>query len=148
MWFNQPAQKRKRRQLREIKAKKQFPMPLEKLAPVIRQPTQRHNHKIRLGRGFTEEEIKKAGLEFKYALAIGIKYDKRRKDRNMETFDRNVNRIKDYVANVKVYKNRREAKADNASSYKGIIFPVKNERPKTQFINISELDRFAQQFTA
>lgn len=143
LWFNQPIQKQKRKTLRNEKAKKQFPMPLQKLLPVIRQPTQRHNHKIRLGRGFTEEEIKTAGLDFKYALAIGIKFDKRRKDRNTETFNRNVERIKEYVAGVKVYKNKKEAKADNATSYKSIILPVKNEKPKTQFINLNEIANFS-----
>lgn len=144
--FNQPSKKRIRRQLREQKAKKQYPIPLCKLQPVIRQSTQRHNHKIRLGRGFTENEIKEAGIKFKYALAIGIKFDKRRTDRNMETFERNVNRLKEYVANVKTYKNKKEARDDNAQSFKGIIMPVRNEKPKTQFINISEIDNFSQQF--
>ncbi|KRH94129.1 60S Ribosomal protein L13 [Pseudoloma neurophilia] len=147
MWFNQPAQKQKRKIIRDKKAKAQFPMPLQKLAPVIRQPTQRHNHKLRLGRGFTEEEIKGAGLEFKYALAIGIKFDKRRKDRNMETFDRNVNRIKEYVAGVKVYKNRKEAREDQATSFKGVIMPVKNEKPRTKFINVSEIESFVKSFS-
>merc|ERR1712146_511810 len=129
--FNQPAQKLKRKQLRCRKMSRSFPMPINKLLPVIRQPTQLHNYKVRLGRGYTMEEISAAGLKMSYALAIGIKFDKRRKDRNMETFNNNVNRLKEYIASVKVYKNKKEAREDGAKSYRGVIMPVRNEKPKT-----------------
>merc|ERR1712025_463974 len=146
--FNQPAQKLKRKQVRARKSSKSFPMPIKKFAPVIRQSTQLHNYKVRLGRGFTFEEIKAAGLKFNYALAIGIKFDKRRKDRNMETVNKNVERLKEYVANIKVYKNRKEAREDGAKSFKGVIMPVRNEKPKTQYIDIAGIEAFAQKFEA
>merc|ERR1712055_645219 len=129
VWFKQPAQKLKRKQVRAQKASKSFPMPIKKFAPIIRQSTQLHNYKQRLGRGFTEQEIKGAGLEFKYALAVGIKFDRRRKDRNMETFNQNVQRLQEYMTNIKVYKNRKEAREDDAKSFKGKIMPLKHSKP-------------------
>ena len=44
-WFDQPANKERRRSIRLIKAKKIFPMPLEKLRPIVRCPTIRYNKK-------------------------------------------------------------------------------------------------------
>lgn len=148
MWFNQPAKKMKRRELRCKKAKEQYPTPVQKLMPVVRQPTQRHNYKIRLGRGFTEQEIAASGAEIKFAMSVGVKVDKRRKDRNMETYERNVERLKEYLRNIKVYKNRKEARDENAISFKGIIMPVKNEKPVTKFIGVNDIDSFVETFKA
>lgn len=146
MWFNQPAKGLKRRNARREKAKKQYPIPVKKLLPVVRQPTQRYNYKVRLGRGFTEQEIVGAGVELKYAMSIGVKIDKRRKDRNMETYERNVERLKEYLGHVKVYKNAKEAREDNATSFRGTIMPVKNEKPVTKFINVADINSYVEAF--
>lgn len=147
MWFNQPARALKRRNTRNEKARKQYPIPVKKLLPVVRQPTQRYNHKVRLGRGFTKEEISAAGVELVHAMKVGIKFDKRRKDRNTETFNRNVERIKEYLSHIKIYKTRKDARDDGAVSFKGIIMPVRNEKPVTKFISVGEINEFVENFS-
>lgn len=57
-WFNQPAKKLKRRNLRAAKAKAVFPRPVERLRPVVHAPTQKYNAKTRAGRGFSLDELK------------------------------------------------------------------------------------------
>ncbi len=58
-WFNQPGRKLRRRQARVQKAKAIFPRPVDgKLRPVVHAQTARYNMKVRLGRGFTLQELK------------------------------------------------------------------------------------------
>ena len=57
-WFNQPARKLRRHQKRVLKARAIAPRPLKKLRPVVRCPTFKYNTKQRLGRGFTQDELK------------------------------------------------------------------------------------------
>jgi large subunit ribosomal protein L13e len=61
-WFNQPARKERRRKARTAKAARVAPRPLKTLRPVIRCPTFKYNIKQRLGRGFTLDEVKAAGI--------------------------------------------------------------------------------------
>lgn len=61
-WFNQAARKRRRLEARRNKADNLSPRPVDSLKPVVRGQTQRYNRKIKLGRGFTLQEIKEAGL--------------------------------------------------------------------------------------
>ena len=64
-WFNQPARKEHRRKARIAKAAKIAPRPLKSLRPVVRCPTLKYNLKSRLGRGFTLDEVKAAGISKK-----------------------------------------------------------------------------------
>uniref|UniRef100_A0A914W2B9 Large ribosomal subunit protein eL13 n=1 Tax=Plectus sambesii TaxID=2011161 RepID=A0A914W2B9_9BILA len=58
-WFNQPARKYRRRQARIEKAAAIAPRPISGLLrPSVRCPTGRYNRKLRVGRGFTLEELK------------------------------------------------------------------------------------------
>ncbi len=57
-WFNQPAKKIKRRNARLSKATKVAPRPLNKLRPAVRCPTIKYNRRVRIGRGFTLDELK------------------------------------------------------------------------------------------
>ena len=57
-WFDQAGKKKRRRQKRLAKAAKVSPRPVKSLRPMVRCPTSRYNTKIRLGRGFTFEELK------------------------------------------------------------------------------------------
>ena len=61
-WFNQPARKDRRRKARAAKAAKVAPRPVKTLRPVVRYPTYKYNIKDRVGRGFTLEELKAAGV--------------------------------------------------------------------------------------
>jgi Ribosomal protein L13e len=57
-WFNQPGKKQSRRVAREKKMAKVFPRPTQLLRPVVHPPSSRYSSKVRLGRGFTLEELK------------------------------------------------------------------------------------------
>lgn len=121
-WFDQPARKIRRRAVREKKAQATFPMPLQKLKPIVRCPTMRYNTKQRLGRGFTIEECKGAELDHNYARTIGISVDARRRNMNAETFNENVERLKLYKSRLTFYETRKEARsADVAQSRSGIM---------------------------
>lgn len=97
---------------REKKAKEIFPRPVSgSLRPAVQCPTQRYNFKQRLGRGFTLEELKAAGVPKKLAPTIGICVDHRRKNRSENSLATNVERLKAYMANL-------------------ILFPRKNSKPK------------------
>jgi len=102
-WFDQPAQKQKRRNLRLAKAKALAPRPLNKLQPVVRGTTLKYNNKVRAGRGFTLEELRAAGVNVKVAPTIGITVDHRRKNRSEEGFQSNVQRLKLYMSKLVVF---------------------------------------------
>ena len=63
--FDQEARKTKRRQMRQNKAEKMAPRPLNDLRPVVRCMTRRYNHRVRLGRGFSMDELKAAKVEYR-----------------------------------------------------------------------------------
>jgi len=110
--FSQPAQKKQRRLKRAQKALKIFPRPVAgPLRPIVMCQTQRYNMKPRLGRGFTLEECKVAGLAPKYARTIGIAVDHRRTNHCEESLTRNVQRLKEYLSRL-------------------ILYPVKAGKPK------------------
>eukprot|EP00158_Paraphelidium_tribonemae_P010348 Partr_v1_DN46774_c0_g1_i1_m54235 putative 60S ribosomal protein L13 len=81
-WFNQPAKKLKRRNLRAAKAKAVFPRPVERLRPVVHAPTQKYNAKTRAGRGFSLDELKEAGITRQLATTVGISVDHRRRNKS------------------------------------------------------------------
>ncbi|MEM3627938.1 MAG: ribosomal protein L13e [Candidatus Bathyarchaeia archaeon] len=62
--------------------------------------------KQRLGKGFSREELKKAGLSLKEALKLGIPVDSRRRTAHQE----NVEAIKGFLKGKKE-KPRRKAKS-------------------------------------
>jgi large subunit ribosomal protein L13e len=66
------------------------------LRPAIRCPGLRYNIKIREGRGFTFEELKKAGFHVKKARKLGIAVDHRRRNLSDESLELNVQRLKEY----------------------------------------------------
>ena len=66
-WFNQPMRKKRRHATRVEKARRIAPRPLKRLRPVVSCPTMRYNTKVRLGRGFSFDELKQAGIHPKEA---------------------------------------------------------------------------------
>lgn len=101
--FDQPGKKVSRRNARDKKAAAIAPRPLDLLRPVVRAPTIKYNRKVRLGRGFSLEEIKAAGIPRQYARTVGIAVDHRRQNRSVEGFEANVNRLKEYQAKLIVF---------------------------------------------
>jgi large subunit ribosomal protein L13e len=102
-WFDQPAKKKARRQARIAKAAKIHPRPLNNLRPVVRCQTLKFNRKIRAGRGFTLDELEAAGIPRKLAPTIGVTVDHRRKNRNEEAFQANVDRLKTYRSKLVIF---------------------------------------------
>merc|ERR1711976_278006 len=110
-WFNQPARKDRRRKARAAKAARVAPRPVKTLRPVVRCPTFKYNIKDRRGRGFTLEELKAAGLSKSKAQTIGISIDHRRKNRSLESLQKNVQRLKEYQSKL-------------------ILFPINGKKPR------------------
>jgi large subunit ribosomal protein L13e len=125
-WFNQPARAIRRRSKRAEKAKRTFPRPTAGLLrPVVHPPTQRYNYKVRLGRGFTLDELKAAGIPRKQALSIGISVDHRRKNRCTESLQTNVERLKTYKSKL-------------------LLFPLRQNKPKKGDATQAELESCVQ----
>lgn len=115
-WFNQPARKHRRSVKRLKKARSVAPRPAKgPLRPVVRCPTFRYHTKVRAGRGFTLDEIKKAGmciqsveifynfcpgLSAAFARSIGVSVDHRRRNKSVESLQRNVQRLKEYKSKL------------------------------------------------
>lgn len=138
-WFNQPARHQRRRLARVAKAKACFPMPTQKLRPVVRCPTIRHNKKVRLGRGFTAEECQAAGLDYHFARTVGIAVDLRRQNCNEESFSANVARLKEYMSKLVMYGSKQEARDAGAVQHTGAVMPVFNSIPVVETIKVSDI---------
>merc|ERR1712190_558842 len=103
-WFDQAGRKKRRAQNRKAKAAKLFPRPAAGLLrPVVHPPTQRYNMKLRLGKGFTLEELREAKIPKKMAQTIGIAVDHRRRNRCQESLQANVDRLKLYKSKLLIF---------------------------------------------
>jgi len=117
-WFDQPAKKLKRRNLRAAKAKKVFPRPVEPLRPVVHAPTSKYNMKTRAGRGFSLDELKEAGITRRIARTVGVAVDHRRRNKSQRTFKTNVQRLKLYKSKLVVFPVRKPGKKGKATAKK------------------------------
>ncbi|KAF8782845.1 60S ribosomal protein L13-like [Argiope bruennichi] len=134
-WFNQPMRKKRRHASRVKKARVIAPRPAKgPIRPVVRCPTFRYHTKQRLGRGFSLEELKAAGLHRKEARTIGISVDYRRRNKNVESLQQNVQRLKVYKSKLilfprKLSKPKKgDATAEEikmATQLKGVVMPVR-----------------------
>lgn len=119
--LNQAARKKARRVKRAARAAAMAPAPLRRLRPVVHCPTQRYSAKVRLGKGFTLEELKAADLHPSYAMTVGIAIDWRRRNRSQESLDANVARLQDYKKSLVVLK---QGDAVPAAQTSGTIQPI------------------------
>lgn len=90
------------------------------LRPVVHCPTVKYNTRVRLGRGFTLEELKQAKINPRFARTIGISVDPRRKNRSVESLETNVQRLKEYMSRL-------------------VLFPRRHGKPKSGDSDPSEL---------
>jgi large subunit ribosomal protein L13e len=116
VYLDQAARKRRRSLARKLKAARVFPRPVNGLLrPIVRCPTLKYNRRQRLGRGFTLEELKAAGIPKCEARTIGIAVDYRRRNRDEKAFQINVQRLKIYKSKLILFPRRvkkgKEAKA-------------------------------------
>merc|ERR1719222_486593 len=73
------------------------------LRPVVHPPTQRYNMRLRLGKGFTLDELKGAQIPKKLARTIGVAVDHRRRNHCEESLQTNVERLKLYKSKLMVF---------------------------------------------
>merc|ERR1711920_714608 len=103
-WFDQAGRKKRRALNRQKKAARLAPRPAAGLLrPVVHPPTQRYNMKLRLGKGFTLEELKEANIAPKLARTIGVSVDHRRRNRCQESLQANVDRLKLYKSKLLIF---------------------------------------------
>lgn len=150
-WFNQPMRKRRRRNARIAKAARIAPRPTDgALRPIVRCPTNKYNMYLRLGRGFSIEELKEAGIPLKFAPTIGIAVDARRKNRSVDAMQDNVQRLKEYKAKLLVFpKNPAKPKAGEAtkedlvmaSQFTGTLMPIEKKQPAIEVRPITEEEK-------
>uniref|UniRef100_A0AC34QLV9 60S ribosomal protein L13 n=1 Tax=Panagrolaimus sp. JU765 TaxID=591449 RepID=A0AC34QLV9_9BILA len=152
-WFNQPARKLRRRNARVAKAKAIAPRPAGGLLrPAVRCATNKYNTKVRLGRGFTLQELKAAGVSVVEARTFGIAVDFRRTNLSVESLEQNVRRLKEYKARLIVFPKKAgkprkgDATAEEiklASQLRGRILPViKEVAPVTEMVLTDALKKF------
>ena len=121
--LNQATRKKARRLRRAAKAAAIAPRPMQKLRPIVRCPTQRYSSKVRLGRGFTIEELKAVGLDPSYAQTVGIAVDKRRTNRSEESLRANVARLEEYKKNLIVW-SKKSQPAETPAQLTGKLMPI------------------------
>uniref|UniRef100_A0A2P2HW08 Large ribosomal subunit protein eL13 n=1 Tax=Hirondellea gigas TaxID=1518452 RepID=A0A2P2HW08_9CRUS len=137
-WFNQPARAQRRHNKRVSKARAVAPRPLGLLRPICRSASIRHNNRVRLGRGFTNHELRFAKISKKDALKIGIAVDRRRRSKSNEAMQANIQRLREYRRKLILFpKNSKKTKKGEASAaelklatqLKGkIVMPLKKYR--------------------
>jgi large subunit ribosomal protein L13e len=72
--------------------------------------TVKYNSKVRIGRGFSLAEIKDVGLSKAEAKSLGIAVDHRRRNRSVQGKSANVQRLREYKANLVVFPRHKDAK--------------------------------------
>jgi len=128
-FFNQAGKKKSRRVKRQQKAAAAFPKPTGGLLrPAVHPPTVRYNFKLREGRGFTIEELKKAGIPLKKAMTIGISVDKRRKSISEEALNLNVARLEEYKSKMVLFPKGSKAKKGDTPRSAQARTPVSSRR--------------------
>eukprot|EP01119_Soliformovum_irregulare_P007323 TRINITY_DN19721_c0_g1_i1.p2 TRINITY_DN19721_c0_g1~~TRINITY_DN19721_c0_g1_i1.p2 ORF type:complete len:220 (-),score=63.44 TRINITY_DN19721_c0_g1_i1:69-728(-) len=149
-WFNQPARKYRRHQNRLKKAAAVFPRPVAgNLRPGVQAPTNKHNSLRRVGRGFTLQELKAAGIKRSEAPKIGIAVDYRRRNKSDSSLSYNVQRLKEYRSKLvilpKAHKPKESQKAAveefaKATQHTGELFPVKQTAHVLQTVTKAQLE--------
>lgn len=144
--LQQATAKKSRRLARAAKAAAIAPRPLQLLRPAVHCPTQRYSAKVRLGKGFTLEELKTAGLTARYARTVGIAVDHRRTNRSAESLALNVARLEEYKSKLVVFPKKRLSKVKNgdstpeeckaATQLRGTIFPLASPSKETVMADI------------
>lgn len=135
-WHNQAGRKKSRRNARQEKAAKIAPRPIGMLRPAVHAATARYNFKVRAGRGFTFEELKKAGIQKTQAKTIGICVDHRRRNHCDESLNLNVERLKTYKSKLMI--QPRKCKAKKGDTTRAEIKGAKLAAPCKQGLPIEQ----------
>jgi len=115
-WFNQPARKKRRRLARAQKAAAVFPRPVQGLLrPVVRCSSIKYNMRTKLGRGFTLQELKVAGINKREARGVGIAVDHRRRNKSEQSLRDNVQLLKQFKARLILFPRKPNKKPKHAN---------------------------------
>merc|ERR1712183_1029143 len=138
--LDQAKRKIRRRRARAAKAARLAPRPLQKLRPIVHCPTQRYNAKIRLGRGFSLDELEAVKISPKYARTIGIAVDHRRRNLSVDGIQVNVDRLKEYLAKLVMFdKKSTPEELEMLSQYKtGTIMPIVKPKKEIEMQEVTE----------
>ena len=145
-WFDQPGKKKARRLARQAKAAAIAPRPVAGLLrPAVHCQTQKYNHRVRAGRGFTLQELKAAGVSPKLARTIGIAVDHRRVNKSEESLAANKARLQEYMSKLVVFPRGSKVKAGDTAKaearavpqLKGAILPISNTR-NVEFVTVTD----------
>lgn len=143
--LNQAGKKKSRRLARAKKAAAIAPAPLQKLRPIVHCQTQKYSAKTRLGKGFTLEELKAAGLSAKYARSVGIAVDFRRTNKSNESLELNVARLNAYKGNLVILKKGDDASA--LTQLKGTIQPIDRTKGEIEMADVTDEMKEFKAFT-
>ena len=105
-WFNQPARKLRRITKRRQLAKDCFPRPTKSLRPTVSRCTFRYSGQQRLGRGFSLQELAELKLNARFAASVGIAVDHRRTNKSVESLQRNVAKLREYLGKMTLLPRR------------------------------------------
>lgn len=109
-YFDDPARKKRRQDARSKRAMRIAPRPVEgPLRPLVKCPTVRYNRRLRLGRGFTRDELIAAGFDPSRARFFGIAIDPlRNHTHDAELKKANIERLTAYKSKiVRVHKGEK-----------------------------------------
>ncbi|GKZ01317.1 hypothetical protein MPSEU_001082700 [Mayamaea pseudoterrestris] len=122
--LNQATRKKSRRTKRQASPK------LPRLHPIVHCPTQKYSAKIRLGKGFTLEELKAAKLHPSYAQTIGVCIDWRRRNKSEESLALNVARLEEYKSKLIVVNKKKGVTipSDAVTSSRTTIQPIQKKQ--------------------
>ena len=146
-YFDDPARKVRRQNARAARAKRIAPRPIEgPLRPVVHCPTVRYNRRVRLGRGFTHDELVAAGFDPSRAPYMGIAVDKFRKHSTDSLKATNVERLTAFKNKMVRVHTKTEKLPEGVSQPQ--LFALNAPEKQVQFRVISDEERKANLFKA
>ena len=93
------------------------------LKPIVQNPTKMYNFKIRLGRGFSVDELKNSMIPKNIASSIGISLDKRRRGNSLRQ-PSNIKRLNSYfekIRSMEIKKTSKEKSLDETEKFIKIL---------------------------
>ena len=146
-YFDDPARKVRRQNARAARAKRIAPRPVEgPLRPIVHCPTVRYNTRIRLGRGFTHDELVAAGFDPSRAPFMGIAVDKFRKHSTDTLKATNVERLTAFKNKMVRVKTKTEKLPEGVSQPQ--LFAVPQTETQIQWRVIQNEERKTNLFKA
>uniref|UniRef100_A0A2I3RLQ3 Large ribosomal subunit protein eL13 n=1 Tax=Pan troglodytes TaxID=9598 RepID=A0A2I3RLQ3_PANTR len=142
-WFNQPT--RKIRRLRALQAKAHRIGPRHASGPI--RPIVRCTSPslpAPVGRGFSLEELRVAGIHKKVAQIVGIAVDPRRRNKSIA----NVQRLKEYLSKLIFFLRNSAEELKLATQLTGPVMPTRNVYKKEKARIVTEEEKNVKAFAS